>query len=122
MQEFRNYRFEDLEIWQIGLRIVREAYLLAKEFPKNEQFALTDQLKRAATSIALNIAEGSGQPTRKGFLVYIHRSKSSVLECVACAKIAVQEKFINFHQAEPFEGLLKEEYFKLIALGKSLRE
>ncbi len=102
------------------MQIVYETYRLVKKFPKDEAFALTDQLKRASTSIALNIAEGSGQPTKKGFTVYIRRSKSSALECVACIKIALQQKFAEEAETKALEELLEREYFKLIALGKSM--
>ena len=93
-----------------------------KEFPKEELFGLTDQLRRAAVSIVLNIVEGTGQPTLKGFTVYLHRAKSSVLECVACVKIAIQENFVIGKEVEVLSDLLQEEYFKIIALEKSLRK
>ncbi len=102
------------------MQIVREIYRLTRTFPKTETYALADQLRRAATSIVLNIAEGSGQPTKKGFALYIQRSKSSALECVACIKIAVQEGFLKEGDVIELEKLLKEEYFKLIALAKSM--
>lgn len=117
---FQQYRFEGLNVWSIGMKIVREIYRITRQFPKNETYALSDQLKRAATSIVLNIAEGSGQPTKKGFIVYIQRSKSSALECVACVKIAVQEGFLKEGDVVELEKLLKEEYFKLVALSKSM--
>jgi four helix bundle protein len=120
-ERFQNYRFENLEVWQIGMKIIHECYLLTKKFPKNETFALSDQLQRASTSICLNIAEGSGQPTTKGFSVYIQRAKSSTLECVACVKIAVQEKFIKENDMETLLPLFQEEYFKLIALNKAIK-
>ena len=114
------YRFEALDVWKLGMEIVREVYRITKKFPKDEKFGLTDQLKRAATSITLNLAEGSGQPTKKGFIVYIQRSKSSALECVACTKIALQEKFISLQDVSLLETLLEKEYFKLVALSKSM--
>lgn len=120
MAEFKGYRFEDLDVWKIGMQIVHEVYKLTRKFPRSEQFALTDQLKRAATSIVLNISEGSGQPTKKGFALYIQRSKSSSLECVACLKIALQEQFVMKPDVIPLEKLLEQEYFKLVALGKSM--
>ncbi len=118
---FRNYRFEDLDVWKTGMQIISEMYTLVRKFPREEQFALVDQLKRASTSIVLNIAEGSGQSTSKGFALYINRSKSSVLECVACLKVAVQQKFVEEFDLAKVNALLKEEYFKLVALEKSLR-
>jgi len=120
-ERFQKYRFENLEVWQIGMKIVHECYLLTRNFPKKEIFALSDQLQRASTSVCLNIAEGSGQPTTKGFSVYIQRSKSSILECVACIKIAIQENFIKENEIKILSPLLQEEYFKLIALDKSIK-
>ena len=119
--KFERYRFEDLKVWGLGMDIVHEVYKLIRKFPKDELFALTDQLKRAATSIVLNIAEGSGQPTTKGFAVYLYRAKSSALECVTCYKIALQENFVSSSETENLKMLLQEEYFKLIALEKSIR-
>ncbi len=119
--KFKNYRFEDLEVWQLGMKIVHEVYKVTKNFPKDEMFALADQIKRAATSIVLNIAEGSGQPTSKNFCAYLNRSKSSLLEVVACLKIAIQESFITEKDVDLLNEILREEYFKLIALEKSQR-
>jgi four helix bundle protein len=118
--QFNGYRFEDLDVWNVGMRIVGEIYRLTQNFPKAEMFALSDQFKRAGTSIVLNIAEGTGQPTKKGFALYINRSKSSTLECVACTKVAVQQSFVTWNETEQLEALLKEEYFKLVALAKSM--
>lgn len=118
---FKNYKFQELHVWKIGMEIVHEVYKLTKKFPKNEVYALSDQLQRAATSIVLNIAEGSGQPTKKSFILYIQRSKSSVLECVACLKIATQENFLLVEDVVIINNKLQEEYFKLIALYKSMK-
>ncbi len=49
--KFQKYRFEDLEVWKLGMRIIHEIYRITKRFPPEEQFALSDQLKRAGTSI-----------------------------------------------------------------------
>ena len=114
------YRFRDLEVWQLGMKIVHEAYALIKKFPSDERFGLADQFRRAAVSIVLNIVEGSGQPTNKGFIVYIFRSRASLLECVACLDIALQEKFVTEKDAATLSVLLQEEYFKLTALAKSI--
>ena len=119
---FKEYRFEDLEVWKLGMKIIHEIYKIVRQFPKEELFALTDQIKRAAVSIVLNIVEGSGQPTTKGFALYLHRAKSSVLECIACIKIAVQENFLAEKDVEKLNQLLQEEYFKIIALEKSIRK
>lgn len=120
--KFEKYRFEDLEVWKLGMKIIHEIYKITKKFPKEELFALTDQIKRAGTSIVLNIVEGSGQPTSKGFALYLHRAKSSALECVACIRIAIQENFITEKDVETLNQLLQEEYFKIIALEKAIQK
>ena len=119
---FKQYRFEDLEVWKLGMEIVHEIYRVAKKFPREELFSLADQIKRAGTSIVLNIVEGTGQPTSKAFAVYLYRAKSSVLECATCIKIAVQENFITEKDVELLNQLLQEEYFKIIALDKSIHK
>jgi len=102
--DFENYRFENLEVWKLGMKIIHEIYKIVKKFPKEELFALVGQIKRAGTSIVLNIVGVSGQPTSRGFSLYLNRAKSSVLECVACIKIAIQENFITDEDA----GLLNQ--------------
>lgn len=53
------FRFEELEIWKLAIKYAKDCYRIAEKFPKNEQFSLSDQLRRAAISISNNIAEGS---------------------------------------------------------------
>jgi four helix bundle protein len=53
------FRFEELKVWHIAADLSNEIDLLARKFPKIELFSLTSQIKRAADSVVLNIAEGS---------------------------------------------------------------
>ena len=71
------YKFEKLEVWQLALSYIDLCYALAEELPKREEYNLRSQLTRAATSIALNIAEGSTGQTdaeQAKFLGYSIRS------------------------------------------------
>jgi four helix bundle protein len=52
--------FRDLNVYKKGLDMVKEVYAVSKRFPKEEIFGLTNQFRRATTSVVLNIAEGSG--------------------------------------------------------------
>lgn len=61
------FRFEELEIWQLGFQYANEIYELTKKFPSGERFNLIDQMRRASLSIPTNIAEGSAG-TRKTFM------------------------------------------------------
>ncbi len=53
------FKFEKLEVWQLALELANNIHLLTRNFPKEEMFSLTSQIKRAADSVSLNIAEGS---------------------------------------------------------------
>ena len=54
----RSYR--DLDVWKVSRGVAERAYSLARQFPAYEMYALADQVRRAASSIPANIAEGSG--------------------------------------------------------------
>jgi four helix bundle protein len=89
------FRFETLKVWQNALAHSNEIDLMVKSFPKEELYSLSSQMKRAADSVVLNIAEGStGQsiPEYKRFLGIALRS---AIEVVACLFIAQSRKYIN---------------------------
>ena len=94
------FRFENLKVWQNALTHSNEIDLLVKSFPRDELYSLSSQIKRAADSVVLNIAEGStGQsiPEYKRFLGIALRS---AIEVVACLFIAKSRNYIN---DEPFK-------------------
>ncbi len=83
------FKFENLQVWQKALDLSDEINILSKDFPKDELFILTSQIKRAADSVVLNIAEGcTGQSNAvfKNFLSYALRSPIEVVSCLFMAK------------------------------------
>jgi len=64
--------FKDLSVYGKGLDTVEEVHEVSKKFPKEEIFGLSNQLRRAATSIVLNTAEGSGCESSKEFLRFLN--------------------------------------------------
>lgn len=114
------FNFEKLEVWKLGMKLVSNIYKLVKKFPDSERFELTSQIKRASSSIPLNIAEGSGRKTKRDFCHYLRIAVGSTLEVATCLKIAVQERFILEKDFQEISPVLEELYFKLIALEKSL--
>ncbi len=82
------YRFEKLRVFQSSLDLVEIIYKLTRLLPKEEKFALVDQLKRASISIVLNIAEGTGGKGDIEFKNYLRHSLKSLYETVAALKIA----------------------------------
>ncbi|MDE6578834.1 MAG: four helix bundle protein, partial [Muribaculaceae bacterium] len=75
-----NKSYKELRIWQRSLDLVEEIYGLVKLFPKEETYALSDQMRRAAISIPSNIAEGNGRYTNKDFLKFLSFSRGSLYE------------------------------------------
>jgi four helix bundle protein len=89
------YQFEKLDIWQQSLTVVKVAYKITKEFPKEEQYSLSNQIQRAAVSISLNIAEGRGSESQKEFIKYLNISLKSLYEVVAGFKIAIELGYLK---------------------------
>jgi four helix bundle protein len=77
------HNFRELKVWQKARQLVRQVYITTKEFPKEELFALTIQMRRSAISIASNIAEGCGRSSDKQLAYFLDISKGSAseLEC-----------------------------------------
>lgn len=94
MEEIPIFKFEDLIVYQKALDFVDLAYEVSNDFPKSELYNLTSQFKRAAVSIPLNIAEGSGD-TNAQFNRFLEIAAGSVKECVVCSSIAMRQNFIS---------------------------
>ena len=69
MQSIRSYR--DLEVWRKAMELAQGCYELTAEFPKREIYGLASQIRRAAVSIASNIAEGHSRRTRQAYLNHL---------------------------------------------------
>jgi four helix bundle protein len=82
------YKFQRLEVYQLALEYLDMIYELSKTFPPEEKYNLTSQLQRAATSIVLNIAEGSTGQTDAEQNRFLGLSLRSFLETIACLDIA----------------------------------
>ena len=89
------FSFEKLDVWKISRRFSYKVYMLSQEFPSNEKFALTDQIRRAAISISSNIAEGSSRFSRKDFARFIEISFVSLMEVLNQAYLALDLKYID---------------------------
>ena len=74
------YSFEKLEVWQLARKLVKEIYDITKEFPDNEKYGLTKQIRRAAISVSSNIAEGTSRKTGKEQARFTQIAYSSLIE------------------------------------------
>jgi four helix bundle protein len=72
--------FNDLVVWQKSMDFVVSVYKLAKILPKDETYALSDQLRRAVVSIPSNIAEGSGRNSTKEYIQFLYIALGSACE------------------------------------------
>ncbi len=88
------FKFEELRVYQKALAFIDDVYQITKGFPVDERFGLTSQYRRAAQSIALNLAEGSGS-TDPQFNRYLLIAQGSIKECVVCSTIATRQKYIT---------------------------
>jgi four helix bundle protein len=78
MAEVRSYR--DLLVWQRAMDLAAAAYELSRAYPRDELFGLTSQTRRAAASIAANIAEGYGRSTKPAYLNFLRIAQGSLKE------------------------------------------
>ncbi len=87
--------YKDLLIWQKGIDIIIKLYELVEGFPKEEIYALTSQLKRAAISISSNIAEGYGRNSTQSYIHFVSISRGSLFELETQLIVAQKLKFIK---------------------------
>lgn len=85
--------FRDLEVWQIAMELTDLVYELTEEFPRHELYGLTSQLRRAAVSIASNIAEGSRQRTTPLKIHYFARANASAAEIETQLEVSRRRRY-----------------------------
>ena len=113
------FNFENLNVYKKAIEFVKQVYLTTKGFPKEELFGLIGQLRRAAVSISLNIAEGSAQ-TKKGFKKFLDIARGSVFECVAILQISQELRYIDTQKLEQLRDDLVTISKMLSGLKRSL--
>jgi four helix bundle protein len=84
-----------LDIFKVSKQVVLSIYQLTKKFPSDEKFAMTSQIRRAATSVHLNIAEGSARKSAKEKCRFYEISRSSLVEVDTVLDLAFELKYID---------------------------
>src|SRR5437899_9136197 len=97
-------RYERLEAWQAAHQLVLLTYRVTKSFPREELYGLTSQLRRAAFSVAANIAEGSAKRGRREFARYLDIAVGSVTEVEIGLRLARNRGYIDQQQWNKLEG------------------
>lgn len=98
-------KFTDLIVWKESHDLVVMVYLQTKLFPKEETYALVDQMRRAASSITANIAEGFGRHSYKEKVQFYYMSKGSLLELMNFFYISKDVGYLNDRDFERLYSL-----------------
>lgn len=98
----KQFYFEKLDVWQNSRLFIKEIYSITREFPSEEKFGITNQIRRASLSICANIAEGTSRNTEKDKARFINQAFSSAIEVI---NFLILSNDLDF--------LVEEEYFKL---------
>ena len=116
----KNYR--DLIVWLKAHKNVLQVYNLTKTFPKEEQFGITSQIRRAATSVPTNIAEGCGKFTQKDFANFLQNALGSCQEFEYLSFLSFELAFIQENEFEKLNKDINEVKAMLISLIKKVRK
>jgi len=113
--------YKDLIIWQKGVDIAVDSYILTNDFPDNEKFSLTQQIRRSASSISANIAEGYGRNSTKSYSQFIKISRGSLYELETHLLLAERLGFTYSEELlEKVKSQIQEESKMLTAFIKKL--
>ena len=114
------FRFEKLEVWQEARKINQTVYRLTRSFPREELFAMTSQIRRAAISISSNIAEGSGRNSDKDFAHFLEQAYGSLMEVASTFYLASDEGYIKENDLDPLFEELERLAKRTASLNRSL--
>ena len=112
------FKFEELRVWQKSVQLTSLVDGVADKFPKKELYNLSNQIRRAADSVSLNIAEGSTGQSNPEFKRFLGMSLRSGIEVIGCIYLAKERKIIS---EEDFTNIYKE-YESLTTSIQALRK
>ena len=113
--------FKDLIVWQRAMDAAAEIYRLARKLPREETFALGDQLRRAAVSIPSNIAEGFGRSSKKDYAKFLVMARGSAYETETQLLLCVRVRHLLEKDIQQALSLLREVGRMLNALSSRFR-
>jgi len=108
-----SHPWKDLIVWKKSHELVLKIYETTRNFPENERFGLTQQIRRSAVSIAANIVEGKSKNTDKEFSAFLYNSRGSLEEMRYHILLARDLGYIDHKEYENIEELAKEISFLL---------
>ncbi len=114
------FSFERLIIWNKSRELVKQVYLLTAKFPKEERYSLSDQLRRAAVSVASNIAEGTGRVSKKEKVHFIEIAYGSLMEVICQISLAIDLGMAEDTDMDEIRPLAEELARQLSAYRRSM--
>lgn len=115
----RSYR--DLLVWQKGISLVKEIYLVSEKFPREELYGLTSQIRRAAVSVPSNIAEGQGRGTQSvEFARYLKIALGSLAEVDTQLELAKELDYVKPNGLKSVQAMITDLRKMLFGLINSL--
>ncbi|GJQ20272.1 MAG: four helix bundle protein [Bacteroidia bacterium] len=119
MKTFNDYR--DLEVWQRAIQITKLVYKLTSNFPQSELYGLTSQMRRAAVSIATNIAEGWGRRYTAEFIQFLRQANGSRVELETHLILSTEVNLCSPDATQPLLTELETLGKQLLSLERSLQ-
>ena len=114
--------FRDLQVWQRAMQLCVAVYRLTREFPREEVYGLTSQMRRSAVSVPSNIAEGQGRLNPDEFRQFLGIARGSICELQTQLEIARSLQFGNPELLNEAEGLSHEAGKMIYSLLASLTD
>ena len=115
------HHLEQLKVWKLAMEIAKDVYIITKDFPSEEKFGLTSQVRRAAVSIASNIAEGAGRYSDKEFAQFLSIASGSSFEVRTQLLLSEQLVFSSNENLIDVLNKLSELERMILGLRKSLK-
>ncbi len=115
-------RFEDMPVWQESQDFAVEVYKLTKTFPKDELYALTNQMRRASSSVSANIAEGFGRKTDKDKANFYHIALGSLLETKNFIYLAGRLQYLDQQEIDKTIPLINSVHRQITAILKYFKK
>lgn len=114
------HNYENLQIWQRSMNLTVDIYKATSSFPNEERFGLTSQLRRAAASVPMNIAEGSGNSSNKEFCRFLEISLRSGYEVLTGIEIARRLDLLTQKDATDISVELREILSMIVGFKRTL--
>lgn len=114
--------FKKIKAWHLSHKLVILLYRITKDFPREELFGLTSQIRRAAVSVPSNIVEGANKKSKKEYLKYLYNAKASLKEVEYQIFLSKELGYIEEKEAKALDVLYNETICTLFGLIESVED